>query len=81
MDTTLKIPNSKYEVTFDNNISAEMNGYNLHLTTNGVPVKTDSTGRKSIQISPTTVDWIETPNGNYQFMNGELIKVPNPGTV
>lgn len=47
-------------------------------TENKVNTSIDCAGRTVINITPDDVQWIETPNGNYQFMNGDLVKVPKP---
>lgn len=46
-----------------------------------LPINTDDvTGRPTLKMNESTVSWVETPNGDYQFMNGELVKVPGPKT-
>lgn len=41
-----------------------------------IPITKDATGCKIIKIDSTTVDFIVTPNGCYQFMNDDIVKIP-----
>ena len=41
-------------------------------------VKVHPLGHKELIIDANSVDFITTPNGTYQFMDGELVKLPDP---
>lgn len=40
---------------------------------------TTENGYKIAELDSNDVDLLVTPNGNYQWMNGDLVKVPDPG--
>ena len=43
-----------------------------------IKIEKSNVGTNIIRINSEQIQWVITPDGEYQFMNGKLVKVPPP---